>query len=138
MKLIVSLCIFALLIGSTLAKSNPEDFEFFENKIRPALVEHCYQCHTTEGGQKGGLLLDSRTGWEVGGDTGPVITPGKPDESLLIEAFRYDSHPQMPPDGKLPDEVIRDFERWIAMGTPDPRVPQSPAKTDAFDLYERA
>ena len=62
---------------------------FFEQKIRPLLVTHCYECHSTEKKVRGGLKLDSRAGWQAGGDSGEVIVPGKPQESALIEAFKY-------------------------------------------------
>ncbi|MGE3780975.1 MAG: DUF1549 domain-containing protein, partial [Pirellulaceae bacterium] len=96
-------------------------FQFFETKIRPVLVEHCYECHAA--GAKivqGGLLLDHRDGLLQGGDSGAAIVPGQAAESLVMRALRYDEL-EMPPAGKLPDSVIRDFEAWIAMGAPDPR-----------------
>jgi hypothetical protein len=98
--------------------------EFFEKKIRPVLVEHCYECHSA-GAKKlaGGLLLDSRDGVLKGGDTGPSVEPGNPEASLLIAAVRYtDESVQMPPKGKLPDAVVADFERWVKLGAPDPRT----------------
>jgi hypothetical protein len=101
-----------------------EEHAFFESKVRPVLVEHCYECHSGVN-SKGGLLLDTRRGWEKGGDSGPAIVPGKPDESLLIEAVRYhDDDFAMPPKkkgGKLPDAVIADLVEWVRRGAPDPR-----------------
>ncbi|MEM7478676.1 MAG: DUF1549 domain-containing protein, partial [Planctomycetota bacterium] len=95
---------------------------FFEKKIRPVLVEHCYECHSSSTEKQGGLLLDSRAGVEAGGDNGPVIVKGKAADSLLIQAMRYNNRElQMPPSGKLPDQVIADFETWIENGAPDPR-----------------
>src|SRR5205823_4515254 len=96
---------------------------FFEAKIRPVLVEHCYKCHSTEGKkQQGGLHLDTRDALRKGGDSGPVVVPGKPAESRLVKAVRYDdSDLKMPPKGKLPDAVIADLEKWIALGAQDPR-----------------
>ncbi|MBC8354634.1 MAG: DUF1553 domain-containing protein [Planctomycetes bacterium] len=117
-------CIVPLL--ATANEPDPAGLDFFEKKIRPVLIDRCYQCHSAKakdaGKLKGGLLLDSREGVHVGGDTGPAITPGKIDESLLIDAIRFgeDAY-QMPPDGKLSAEVIADFEKWVAMGAPDPR-----------------
>ncbi len=99
----------------------PEQLTFFETKIRPVLVTHCYECHST--GAKivqGGLRVDSRVGLLKGGDTGAAMVPGKADQSLLIKALRYDGV-EMPPKAKLPASVINDFEKWIAMGAPDPR-----------------
>jgi hypothetical protein len=102
-----------------------EDHAFFESKVRPVLVEHCYECHSGEK-TKGGLALDTKQGWEKGGEGGPAIVPGKPDESLLIKAVRYhDQDLAMPPEkkgGKLKEEMIADLVTWVKMGAPDPRV----------------
>ncbi|MEZ6058674.1 MAG: DUF1553 domain-containing protein [Planctomycetaceae bacterium] len=98
--------------------------EFFEKKIRPVLVERCDKCHSgeTAAKQKGGLRIDSRDALLQGGESGPAIVPGKPNESLLIDAIRYESF-EMPPNGKLPANVVADFVRWVEMGAPDPREP---------------
>src|SRR5687768_13989629 len=84
------------------ADFTPQQLEFFENKIRPVLAEQCYSCHSTTSKKlKGSLFADSREGLLKGGDTGPAIVPGKPDESLLIKSLRYDHQDlQMPPKGK--------------------------------------
>jgi hypothetical protein len=111
-----------------------EQSSFFEAKIRPVLAEQCYQCHSAEakGNKKlkGGLFLDSRSGLLTGGDTGPAIMAGKPDQSLLMTAIRWqDPDLQMPPKSRLADAVVGDFAAWIAMGAPDPRSgPAAPAK----------
>ena len=97
------------------------DKEFFERRIRPVLVERCYDCHGEPETADGGLRLDTRLGWQVGGDSGPAIAPGDPDASLLIRAIRYEDRLQMPPDGRLPDATIRDFEKWVERGAYDPR-----------------
>src|SRR2546423_205371 len=70
-------------------KPDSAGVEFFEKKIRPILVERCYECHSTGKKRKGGLLLDSRAGMLKGGDTGPAIVPGDPAKSLLIQAIGY-------------------------------------------------
>src|SRR5207244_6316928 len=84
------------------------DREFFERKVRPLLSQHCYQCHSTKAKkQRGGLQLDSRPAVEKGGDSGSPIVPGRPNDSLLIRAVRYqDERVQMPPKGKLPDREV--------------------------------
>ncbi len=104
-------------------QQSQEGLDFFERKIRPVLVQNCYSCHSVEAKkQKGGLYLDSREGLLEGGDIGPAIVPGKPKDSLLITAMRYtDPDLKMPPKNKLSDEVLADFEKWVAMGAPDPR-----------------
>jgi mono/diheme cytochrome c family protein len=108
------------------AEPDHADVEFFETKIRPVLVERCHQCHSSEAQKKkklkGGLLLDTKAGMRAGGDTGPAIIPGKPNESLLLKALRGSGDvSQMPPSGKLSDAVIADFEKWIQSGAADPR-----------------
>ncbi len=105
-------------------KPTPEQIDFFEKNIRPLLADACYSCHSLkEGKKKGGLVLDSREGWEKGGDSGPSIIPGDPDKSLFIKAVRYnDEALQMPPKGqKLPTDKIALLEQWVKMGAPDPR-----------------
>ena len=118
---------FHSLQAATPAPSAPEGVAFFEQKIRPVLLSSCYECHSaeakTKGKLKGGLFLDTRAALLAGGDEGPVLVPGKPEDSLLLKALRWtreDLH--MPPKKKLPPEVIADFEKWIAMGAPDPRT----------------
>lgn len=106
---------------------SPENAVFFEQKIRPLLIERCYQCHSQGKPIKGGLKLDSRGGWQKGGDTGPAVVPGKLDESLLIKAVRYqDADLQMPPAGKLADAEIALLEEWVRRGAPDPRDESAP------------
>lgn len=105
--------------------NSPEGIAFFEKNIRPVLVAECYECHSTEKGKKvrGGLALDSREGLRKGGESGPVLVPNKPAQSLLIKALRHsDPKLAMPPKKKLADDVIRTFEEWIRLGAPDPRT----------------
>ncbi|MGB0579146.1 MAG: PSD1 and planctomycete cytochrome C domain-containing protein [Limisphaerales bacterium] len=101
-----------------------EQVTFFEQKIRPVMVKHCYKCHSQrEDKDKGGLTLDSRSGLRAGGSSGYVILPGDPANSLLLKAIRHiDEDLQMPPDYKLSSRIASDFEQWIKMGAPDPRV----------------
>ena len=94
---------------------------YFETHIRPVLVAHCLDCHGADAEPPGGnLRLDLRAGWELGGDSGPALAPGEATPGVLMQALRYESS-EMPPDGKLPAEVIAKFERWIADGAADPR-----------------
>lgn len=114
-----------------------DDHDFFEKKIRPLLVQHCYECHSEESGEPAGnLLLDRKAGWVEGGDLGPAIVPGKPDESLLIGAIRYaESDLEMPPTGKLSDAEIKLFEEWVRRGAPDPRTTAAAGKpASSIDL----
>jgi hypothetical protein len=96
----------------------------FESKIRPILVEHCLECHSIESGKaKGGLRLDDREALLRGGDSGPALVPGKPEESLLLAAIRHsDPDLEMPPrKDRLAESILEDVEQWIAAGAPDPR-----------------
>jgi len=109
--------------------------EYFETHVRPLLANHCYECHSEKAEKlKANLYLDSRPGWEIGGDSGPALVPGKPDESLLIKVTSHqDSDLQMPPDEKLSNDKIEKLRAWIAMGAPDPRdglVKKSRSKID--------
>ena len=111
--------------------------ELFEKKIRPVLVQECYQCHSAQAvaGKKlkGGLLLDTRDGARKGGESGSAVVPGKPDESLLVRALRHEDF-EMPPKGKLPDAVIADFVRLIELGAPDPRTGPAAATGRQIDI----
>src|SRR6185503_9164189 len=108
--------------GTNAAALDQNQQAFFEAKIRPVLAEQCYECHNAQK-HKGGLALDSRAGWEKGGDSGPAIVPGKAEESLLIKALRHtDPELKMPRNApKLDERVIADFVEWVNMGAPDPR-----------------
>jgi len=111
-----------LLSISSLASA--QDFGFFESKIRPVLVKHCYECHSVESGKsKGGLELDTRTSIRAGGETGPAIVPGDVTKSLLLAAIKHsDPDLEMPPKKpKLAAAIIADFETWIKAGAADPR-----------------
>lgn len=102
------------------ADFSSEQIEYFEKEVRPLLVEHCLKCHGAEK-QKGDLRLDSRESALKGGETSPAIVPGKPDESELIKALRYDPDGyQMPPEGKLSPETVAIFVKWVEMGAPWP------------------
>src|SRR5882762_3366610 len=111
-----------LLRAADLSPSR-EGLELFEKKIQPILTETCYKCHSHDADKiKGGLLLDSHEAALKGGDTGPALVPGKPEESLLIKAIRYtDPDLQMPPKGKkLSDEQISALTEWVKLGAPRP------------------
>jgi hypothetical protein len=116
----------ALTLAVPAAAAGPDraGVEFFERKVRPVLVQHCYQCHSAQSRSvKGGLRLDSREGLLKGGDSGPAVVPGKAEESPLLTAIRYtDAARRMPPRNRLPESVVADVEKWIGMGAPDPRA----------------
>jgi hypothetical protein len=97
--------------------------DFFERDVRPLLVERCLPCH---GGQKvrGGLKLTARAAVLKGGDSGPALVPGKPEDSLLVKAVEYGGDLRMPPTGKLPASEIARLRRWVQEGAPWPEPPQ--------------
>src|SRR5438309_1607678 len=99
----LALFVAATTLGKvTAAEPSPEDVEFFEQQVRPVLIQSCSKCHG-EAKQEGGLRLDSRAAAIKGGDSGAVIEPGKPEDSLLVEAIRYEGDIKMPPKAKLTD-----------------------------------
>jgi hypothetical protein len=96
-----------------------DQVKFFEEKVRPILAENCYKCHGSEN-QKGSLRLDLREMALAGGESGPVIVPGKPEESVLVEAIQWKSF-EMPPSGKLNDLQVATLTEWIRQGAPMPK-----------------
>jgi hypothetical protein len=127
----------SLALATTALRADEAGIEFFEKEVRPLLVKHCYECHSAEAREIGGkLLLDHRAGVLKGGESGPAIVAGKPDESRLVAAIRYDDvELQMPPTGKLPAAAIARLEEWVKRGAPDPRD-QSPAVVSAPTSWE--
>ncbi len=97
----------------------PAQLKFFETKVRPVLAKNCFKCHGPKK-QKSDLRLDSREGAINGGENGPAVVPGNPDESLMVEAINHGDL-EMPPDEKLPDEQIAALTEWIRMGAAWPR-----------------
>ena len=118
--------------GLSAADPTAEGLELFEKKVQPILVESCYKCHSHDADKiKGGLLLDSHEATLKGGDSEPALVPGKPEESLLIKAIRYDNPDlQMPPKGKkLSAEQISILTEWVKLGAPRP----APSATDRLN-----
>ena len=112
--------------------------EFFESHIRPVLVEQCVSCHGSQK-QESGLRLDSREAVFKGGAGGAAVVPGRPEESLLIEALRHEGL-EMPPEKKLDDAVIADFETWVRSGAfwPAGDRPAAAALGDQVALFKQA
>jgi hypothetical protein len=125
-------------------QDDPVAHEFFEKTIRPLLSDRCCGCHGPEK-SKNGLRLDTRAGMLTGGDSGPAVVPGRPDDSLIIQAVRYDDLLRMPPKAKLPDADVKSLEKWVEMGAPWPPGGDDVnpgaikvAGSETFDLRERA
>src|SRR5580700_3062264 len=97
--------------------------EFFEKKVRPLLVDNCYNCHSADTNSKGGLRVDDRNGLIQGGGRGPAVVPGHPEKSLLLRAVRQvNPKLSMPPKKRLSEQQIADLTQWIKDGAAWPRV----------------
>lgn len=141
---VTTAALIAVATSTASAQSTPPasaaGVEFFESRVRPLLAEHCYACHGDQR-QRSGLRLNRFEGILQGGDRGPAVVPGKPDESPLILAVGYaDDDLRMPPKSRLSDTQIADLTAWVKMGAPGPAVttqPTTPAPQSEFVLAER-
>ena len=135
------LYIFTLALSTNWLIGNTNTF--FESKVRPILSEKCYECHSASANKsKGGLRLDHINLILKGGDSGPALVIGKPQESLIMEAIRYeDPDFHMPPKEKLSKQVVVDFEKWIMEGAHWPKenepVASTKKKRSSFNLEKR-
>ena len=136
--LVARMCLACLLVSggddvgerkaNVAKRAVPEDqAQFFEERIRPVLAGRCFKCHGPLR-QESGLRLDSRESLLRGTDESPVVVPGRPEESLLIEAIGHDRRIKMPPDSKLEPQAIADLARWVQMGAPWPDRPRRPGE----------
>ena len=106
----------AFLAGPTPARAaDPTPEEHFEAHVRPVLVDVCGKCHGDRK-QQAGLRLDSRAAVLAGGDRGPAVVPGKPDDSRLIQAVRRAGELKMPPDKPLKPAQVEALVRWVEQG----------------------
>lgn len=132
--------IFAIMLTSRPSPAFANDgLELFETKIRPALIEHCYACHNSTTATEGSLAVDDRESFLRGGDNGDIIVPGKPAESRLIAILRHEIVGLKMPEGgvKFDEALIKDFERWIELGAPDPRdAPPSEEELEQATSWE--
>jgi hypothetical protein len=137
--LLALLTLIAVGTGSTTA-ADADGIAFFEQKIRPVLAEHCYNCHSEKAQAnkklKASLQVDSRAALLKGGDSGPALVPGKAEASLLIKVLRYNDEPRMPPKRRLSDSVIADFVTWVNMGAPAPRGTEASGKRRVINIEE--
>jgi hypothetical protein len=121
--LIASFLLGATCLPALEPRADSSDIAFFERDIRPLLAEHCLECHSVQSGKrKGGLLLDSREGIAQGGDSGPALLPGNPEESRIVSATRWNNADlRMPPKKPLDASKAELLAEWIRRGAPDPR-----------------
>jgi hypothetical protein len=134
--------VLAIAFGPTVWAGEPSSDDgnaFFERKIRPILVARCHECHSANAKTlQGGLRLDDVSSVRAGGDSGPALVPGKPDESLLVEAVTYRNVAlQMPPGGKLAQQEIDDLTIWVANGAPFPESVTTAAATGRTIDFEQ-
>lgn len=126
MKLCAVLLVFAMLASVSAGEAGTSYYEpaqFFRTQILPILQRRCYECHSHGHEVEGELALDSKLGWETGGENGPAVKPGDLKNSPLIQAIRHlDSNSAMPPKKKLPPIEIALLETWVLLGAPDPRT----------------
>lgn len=126
-----------IFLSSFCVFSHAADTAFFDSKVLPILQERCFECHSHGTKIKGGLALDSRSGWVEGGDNGPAIQPGELEASLLVKAVRYvDAEFEMPPKAKLPAAEIAILEEWVKTGAHDPRSAGTAKVKKGIDLAE--
>lgn len=119
------------------AEPSASEAAFFENEVRPLLVEKCWKCHG-DSKPKGGLKLTARSHVLGGGDSGPAAVVGKPEDSLLVQAVRYQDALRMPPKGKLSDRQIEVLTRWTKLGLPWPGTSStSPLEAGPFTISEK-
>ncbi len=119
------------LLGGSIRGADAGDLEFFEKKIRPLLVERCYECHSEGKKIKAGLRLDHTEGWRRGGDSGPAVVPGNVEGSPLIKAVRYTGleFEAMPPKSQLTHAETALLEEWVKRGSPGPDAAMASAAT---------
>jgi hypothetical protein len=127
-------CIAVVCAWAAAARGEPAaaDAAFFTDRVLPILSERCFGCHAHGTEISGGLALDVRSGWQRGGQSGPAVVPGRPDESLLVAAVRRAVPDRaMPPDEPLPDDEVATLVEWVTRGAPDPR------QATAADAWEK-
>ena len=126
-RVVVGAIVWLTVSVSLTSAADDQREQYFVENVLPLLKKHCFECHSHQSETaEGGLVLDSRTGWQVGGDSGRAIVPKQPDKSLLLSALSYANEDiKMPPDGKLTAREIGVFRQWITDGAFDPRTEPS-------------
>jgi hypothetical protein len=96
----------------------------FDKQIKPALVKHCFKCHSKDSKEiGGGLELDSPAGLRRGGDSGPILIAHDAGESSVMRMLRHEEDVSaMPPKHKLDAKLVTAFAEWIRLGAPDSRA----------------
>jgi hypothetical protein len=116
--ILVSLWLLVLPFPAGAQQPSAKQTQFFENQVRPVLAKNCFRCHGPEK-QRSGLRLDSRSGALTGGESGPAVVPGKPDDSPMIKAVNYRDL-EMPPGKRLGKQEVAALTEWVKMGAPWP------------------
>ncbi|HWB98065.1 MAG TPA: DUF1549 domain-containing protein, partial [Bryobacteraceae bacterium] len=123
-----------LWAGAALAQNSEEGARFFETRIRPLFASNCYACHGPKM-KMAGLDLSTAAGFARGRDSGPIVVPGDPEHSKLIQAVSHTGAIKMPPGPKLSGQQIADLTAWVKMGSPWPRNEAAPAQAGGSDFW---
>jgi hypothetical protein len=138
---LIGLVICAIVAGERASAADQSHVTFFENKVRPVLADHCYECNGPSSSKgKAKLRVDSLKSLLHGGTSGPANVPGEPDRSLLILAVRHDCAIEMPPKTKLEQDQINALAAWVKLGAPwpDSRAPsKAPTPSSADEIKPR-
>lgn len=111
-------------------KVDPAIIGHFESAVRPLLLDRCSSCHGADT-REGSLRLDTADGLTTGGMSGPVVIPGEPDRSLLIQAVQRLGDLKMPPeeDDRLTGTEIQKLIQWVEQGAVWPSYQDVPPTT---------
>jgi len=119
LKVFCAMALLAASIPCAVAESTTRDGDspspeqrHFDRTIAPLLAQHCLSCHSGSK-PKGGLDLSQRNAAMKGGDSGPVLAPGKPDRSLLWKRIK---NGEMPPKEPLSKDELTKVKAWIQAG----------------------
>ena len=141
LTVLVCFAVFARFIAAAEPNADEEhisakNLEFFESKIRPVLVGHCYECHSVKHGiVEANYNMDTRDGMLAGGDRGIAIIAGNAEASLLFKAIRYTHDDlEMPPSGRLNADTLRAIEGWINGGAVMPEGNETVVVADKLDI----
>lgn len=121
-----AVCLCAVCAAIALAGDSKNE-RFFDQRVAPILTKRCLGCHNDELNDGGISFLDRDSLLKIG-NRGPAITPGKPEDSVLVDAIRHDGEVRMPPGPKLPPAEIALLTEWVRRGAPWGKKMRRPAR----------